>query len=156
MDKTPFVMLQAHPDDYYAQSTKSLDKGEKLVSRVFFSKENIGLLQRRIIREIMKITNGQYLIETQDENDLLTVMKAIYSDNPSDLDLVTNNDIRNYIARLNNIVIADIVPDIISELKTYFRYLDDVFGPQHVLDRPVNVSNAGKKLLPSSTGRFDY
>ena len=154
MMKTPFIMLQAHPDDYYDMSEQSLNgiRKEPLLSKVFFSQQNINLLQKRIITEVLKTTNGGYLIEKQNENDLLIVMQLIYSEHAKHL----HNHIRKQISDLNDLVLDEIVPSIVSELKAYFGYLNDVFGPRKIMDRPENVSKAGLKILPSETRRFDF
>jgi predicted type IV restriction endonuclease len=156
--KTPFIMFQAHKDDYYdmsIQSANNINK-ESILSRVFFSPENTIIIQKRIIMEILKETKGKYQIEPQDKNDIRAVQQFVFMNNNKDIP--NNTDaIRQRVGELNDIAVSEIVPDIITNLNSYFHYLRDSQGSMQIMDRPENVSNAGRKLLPSSTTKlFDY
>ncbi len=145
--KTPFVLFQAHPDDYnkMVQQSEQNVHNESILEKAFFHPKNIDIVQKQIIMEVFRISNGEYLIEKQNENDLRVVMDAIFFEHAKHLPY----NIREQITELNSRVVDDVVPGIISEIKSYFGYLDRAFGPMQVMDRPKNVSNAGSKTLPS-------
>jgi hypothetical protein len=65
------------------------------------------------------------------------------------------DDIKGQIRELNNLVVDDVVPNIISEINGYIGYLDRAFAPRKILDHPEYVSNSGQKTLPSVTRTFD-
>jgi len=151
--KTPFMMFQAHKDDYYNMSQNAL-KGvqeESILSKVFFHPKNVDLVQKQIIMEVFRQTNGEYLIEKQSEADLEIIMRSIFIQRARHLP----NNIRDQISELNNLVVDETVPDIVSEIKAYFGYLERAFGPMQVMDRPQNSSKTGLKTLPSMTKTFD-
>lgn len=160
--KTPFVMFQAHKDDYYNMSQDCL-KGiqeESILTKVFFHPKNIDLIQKQIITEIFRRTNGTYLIENQNEIDLQIVMRSIFLTHAKNLLLSENQTVREQIIKeqireLNNLVTDEVFSGILSEIKSYSGYIERAFGPVQIMDRPENVSNAGLKTLPSVTRTFD-
>ena len=52
--KTPFIMFQAHKDDYYNMGQESLIgiQQESVLSKLFFHPKNVDLIQKQIIMEI--------------------------------------------------------------------------------------------------------
>jgi hypothetical protein len=152
--KTPFLLFQSHYDDYYNMSQNSLTgiQVETVVSRAFFSPQNVDRLQKQIIAEVFRRSNGEYLIEKQDEQDLQIVMRSMYLQHARHVP----NDVPGQIKELNNLVTDDSVPGIISQVNSYFGYLERAFAPRKILDRPENVSSAGTKTLPSISRTFGY
>lgn len=151
--KTPFVMFQAHRDDYQTMSQDSLRgvQEESILSRVFFHPKNVDLIQKQIIVNVFRETNGAYLIEKQNEADLQIVMRSMFIQHARHVP----DNIKEQIRELNNLVVDDITPGIVSQVQAYFGYLERAFGPRQFLDRPENVSNAGFRILPSVTRTFD-
>lgn len=152
--KTPFLLFQSHKDDYYNMSQNSVSgiQVETILSKVFFSPQNVDLLQKQIIMEVFRRTNGEYLIQKQDEKDLQVVMRSIYLQHARH----TPNDVRGQIRELNNIATDDIVPNIVSAVNGYYGYLERAFEPRQVMDLPVNTSSAGTRTLPSVSKTFGY
>lgn len=151
--KTPFIVFQSHFDDYYNMSQESLRgiQQESILSKVFFHPKNVDLIQKQIIIEVFRRTNGSYLIEKQDEADLQIVMRSIFLQHAKHIP----NNIKEQICELNNLVVNEVIPGIISEIKAYFGYLESVFGSRQIMERPENVSNTGLKYLPSVTRIFE-
>ena len=151
--KTPFVVFQAHHDDYYNMSRKSLDNvhDETILSKVFFHPKNVDLIQKQIILQIFYRTNGEYLIEHQNELDLRIVMQSVFMKYAKHLP----NNIQEQIRELDNLVVDEVIPDIISQIQAHFGYIAQVFGPTYIMDHPVNVSKSGRKTLPSVTRTYD-
>lgn len=151
--KTPFVMFQSHKDDYYNMSQESVRgvQEETILSRVFFHPKNVDLIQKQIIVEVFRKSNGAYLIEKQNEEDLQVIMRSMYIQHARHVP----DHIKEQIRELNNLVVDDIVPNVLSEINAYFGYLERTFAPRQILDRPECVSNAGQKTLPSVTRTWD-
>ncbi|XWV25041.1 hypothetical protein QJ856_gp0737 [Tupanvirus deep ocean] len=151
--KTPFIMFQAHKDDYYNMSQDSLRgvQEESILSKVFFHPKNVDLIQKQIIIDVFRKTNGEYLIEKQNEADLQIVMRSVFIQHARHLP----DNIKGQIRELNNLVVDEVVPGIVSEIMAHFGYLQRAFGPMQIMDRPENVSNAGLRTLPSVTRPFD-
>jgi len=148
--KTPFVFLQERTYDY--DSTNKTAIGSYFLkddaSIAFFSKENMERLQKLIKEAVLLESHGKFkLEEDQDNDDLLIVMSAIY------LQFSNNGlvEIDKQVTDLNKMVIDSITPGIITEVKQYFGYLRDINTPITPMKRPENVSNAGRKTLPSIT-----
>lgn len=151
--KTPFVLFQSHTDDYYNMSQESVRgiQEETILSKVFFHPKNVALVQKQLIGEVFRRTDGSYLIEKQNEEDLQIIMRSIFLQHARHIP----DNIPGQIQELNNLVVDDIVPNLVSEINGYFGYLERAFGPRQIMDRPENVSNAGLKTLPSVTRTFD-
>jgi hypothetical protein len=151
--KAPFVLFQAHHDDYYQMAQDSLRglQQESLLAKIFFHPKNVDLIQKQIIIQVFRRSNGEYMIEKQDETTLQIVMRSIFLQHAKHLP----NHIKEQITELDNMVVDAVVPDILSEIKAHFTYLKTVFSPREIMDHPVNVSNAGKKTLPSISQFFD-
>jgi hypothetical protein len=151
--KTPFLMFQSHYTDYYNMS-KDCVKGiqeESILSKIFFSPQNVDLLQRQIIATVFERTNRAYLIEKQNEEDLQVVMRSMFLQHARHV----ADHIKEQIQELNNLVTDDVVPNIISQVNQYIGYLDRTFLPRQIMDHPECVSSAGMRTLPSVTRTFD-
>uniref|UniRef100_A0A6C0LQH8 Minor capsid protein P8 central region domain-containing protein n=1 Tax=viral metagenome TaxID=1070528 RepID=A0A6C0LQH8_9ZZZZ len=152
--KTPFLLFQSHFNDYYNMSQDSLaglQQQESILSKVFFSPQNVDIVQKQIILEVFRRTNGAYWIEKQEEKDLQIIMRSMFIQHARHVP----DDIKGQIKELNNIVVDDIVPNVISQVNAYFGYLERAFAPRQIMDRPECVSIAGTKTLPSVTRTFD-
>ena len=93
-----------------------------LLSKTFFSAENIDLLQKLIIVGVDKKSRGLYKIGYQDEDVLKVIMRAIYLQNSKNL----CNNITEQIQQLNNHVINYAVPQIYNEAGSYLKYKQHV------------------------------
>lgn len=127
---------------YKDEALKSI-QSESPLSRVYFSKDNIDLLQDLIRYNVWEKSNKTYKIGRQSDLQLKIVMRSIYfqySQNQFD-------NITKQIERLNDIVVNDCVPRIISNIKQYLKYKQDVSQLRVPMDRPQYLSNAGTKTL---------
>ena len=150
--KTPFLFIQAHTDDYYnaAQEMMRGVQEETILSKLFFSPDNVNRIQDQIIKTVLIRTKYQYLIERQDEADLMIVLRSMFLQHARHY----ADDIPGQIRELNDLVVDEVVPGIISEIKQYIGYLERTFEPRYYMDRPENASAAGLRTLPSVTSTF--
>lgn len=145
-----------HKTDYAKTMTKGIMFEEDIdpMTKLFFSKDNIKRIQKMLKNEVFSRTNGEYKLDVdQDENDLLVAMKAVYFDDHNGARFLPTEVVRQ-VKFLNKKVIDRIVPYMISEMKQYYSYLKEINNPIKPIMRPMNVSNAGRKTLPSITTTF--
>ena len=152
--RTPFLFLQEHRKNYKNMASTAL-KGiqtKSELSKLYFSDENIKRLQKKIRKEILAKTNGQFRLEVdQEQRDLFIVMRAVYMEHARFLP----GQIVRQIKRLNEKVVDDIIPGMITELRQYYGYLKEINKPLEPIMRPMNVNNAGRRTLPSITSVWE-
>ena len=141
-------------DSIYIKMAKSLEMEYNKLNnlprlfKLFFSKENIYRLQQTIKKEVNIRTQGKFrLKEDQETSDLLICMRAIYLDHGKNLD----KNIVRQTKILNKLLIDNIMPDIISNIRQQYDYIRDITQPRQIMINPVNVNGAGRKQLPSFT-----
>lgn len=123
------------------------------LGEIFFSPENIGRLQKMIKKEVFLRTNGKYKLNIdQNETDLIVVMRAVYITDA----LNSPYKLIHQVKELNHRTIERIVPDMISMIKQDQQYLNEIDKPINPIPRPVNISRAGRKSLPSTTTIFNF
>ena len=114
-----------------------------LLKSVFFSSENVELINKQLILNVWKRTKGLYKIGFQDTNKIIIVMQYIYIEYCKNLPF----DIKGQIKKLNCMVVNDIIPDIITNLEQKIGYLQDIEQRKPLLDLPISTTN--NKTLPS-------
>lgn len=122
-----------------------------MLNQLFMSAENIEYLQQRIRYEVYMATNQETIIGRQDETELSIIMRSIYFTYGRNLP----TDIKGQIKNLNDLVIQDCVPKILSAIQGELRYLLDASSNPIPLSLPQNMSTAGMKILPSVTSIFN-
>jgi hypothetical protein len=151
--RTPFVFLQEHKKNYKNMAPVALKglQANSELSKMYFSDKNMKRLQRLIKKEVLNRTHGKYRLDVdQEQKDLLIAMRAVYLEHCRYLP----GQVVRQIKRLNLKVVDTIVPSMITEIKQYYGYLDDINNPIKPIMRPINVNNAGRKTLPSVTTTF--
>ena len=134
-------------------------RSESFLTFLYFSKQNILNLQS-LIRYLVHRETGM-TIDNQNPRELIIVMRSVfelYSRHPPYFDEAKGieynmsivNKTKEEVSRLNQIVLNETVPKIISMLLQYFGYLRDVEG-RRFMDAPENVNIAGQRSLRSVT-----
>lgn len=155
-------------DDYSKDisNTSSLFKnlhGETLLTRLFFSDANLKQIQN-VVKYLVYKYMGK-VIDNQSKEELLIIMRSTYLEyfnQPinyrEDLDQATKNlaivQTQAEVKRLNDLVINEIVPKIISELQQYLDYLRDAsqpFGGRDTKITPLNANIKGERVYRSAT-----
>jgi hypothetical protein len=112
------------------------------LSQVFFSEQNIQIIQNGIRAGVYKRSNGQYTIGPQDCDSLKIIMRSVflqYSANQP-------NNITEQIAELNKIVLEYCIQQVYSEAQGYMIYVNDVSTLVVPIERPVMTSNNDRQL----------
>jgi hypothetical protein len=155
-----FNFTKKNDNNLNVNSAKHLPNGETLLSFLFFSKQNIINIQNNLKYLIFKELDQ--IIDYQDNNVLIIIMRSIYleySRHPKILDPTMSPNIKKIllkqysdeVARLNDLVISETVPNIISQLQQYVDYLYDASKLQIPIDKPISTSVAGTRNLRSIT-----
>ena len=112
------------------------------LSQVFFSEQNIQIIQNGIRAGVYKKSNGQYTIGPQDCDSLKIVMRSVF------LQYAANqpNNITEQITELNKIVLDYCIQQVYSEAQGYITYVNDVSTLVVPIERPVMTSNNDRQL----------
>jgi uncharacterized cupin superfamily protein len=146
--RTPFLFTQDHQKDYKSKTWTAIRNihSNTDLSKMFFSDKNVKRVQKQIKTAVYKKTNGKYRLDVdQDEKDILIAMRAVYLEYGRFLP----GKIVRQVKRLNKQVLDEVLPSMITELKQYYGYLNEINGPLKPIARPLNMGNAGRKSLPS-------
>jgi hypothetical protein len=136
------------------------NRSETLLTFLFFSDTNIQNIQN-ILKYLVHKING-YIIDNQSVTELLIIMRGIfleYSLHPKLIDESMSDAEKqeltikytNEVKRLNQIVIDQILPKVVSQIKQYLDYLRDASEQPYYMDKPENVSIQGQKQYRSAT-----
>lgn len=134
-------------DDHYTKiALKQWKVCPSKVAKLFFSVNNIKRIQKKLRREIYNRSYGKFkLSEDQSVLDLLQVMIVIYEQYGKDLP----SSIVRQVKVLNEQTVQYISPDMMTNLKQHYGYLDDIKNPINPLPQPINVNHGGRLQLPS-------
>lgn len=152
--RTPFLFLQNHHQNFPKKAQTALKgiQSQSELSKRYFSSRNIRKIQKMLKNEVFVRTKGKYRLDVnQDEQKVFIVMRAVYMEHGRFMP----NNIKEQLRELNKRVIKEVTPDIITNIKQYYHYLQEINGPIKPIDRPVNVNNAGRKTLPSISTTFE-
>ena len=119
------------------------------LEKYFFSDENVDLINKQLIMQVFKKTNGEFKISTQKYEDLIIVMRYTFIEYARHLPY----DITNQIRELNCTVIGQILPNIITQITQRKEYLRVISAPREILPLPISESTSNR-LLPSVTTTF--
>jgi hypothetical protein len=113
---------------------------ETQLSKAFFSKENIQILQNGLRAGVYKISKGQLTIAPQDYDSLIIIMRSIF------LSYSTNqcSNTQEQISCLNQMVLNYCIPKLYSEAQGYMKYINDVSSLAVPLDTPKLESQRDK------------
>ena len=99
---------------------------------------------------VHKRSNGKYTIGRQSSHELHIIMRSIYLQYSPNLEKMYTKQIKY----LNDLVIEECVPKIISEANQRDGFIKDIQNLPVPIDRPVNMSNTGMKNNRSVTSIF--
>ena len=112
------------------------------LSDVFFSKENIQILQNGIRKGVYELSNKQFIISEQNEDELKIIMRSIFLQYSKNL----KNNIKEQISSLNNLVLNYAINQVYSESIGYIKFKYDVSTMYEPISRPVLSRTNDKQL----------
>ena len=151
-DNSPYQLFQENSlkKDTFRKHATTGQLECNLLNQVFFSKENLDLVQEQIRYGVWMASNKKYAIGRQSDIDLQLIMRSIYYQYGKNLPY----NIKEQIVELNNLVVQDCVPKILSQVEQHIGYLFDASTAPVPLSLPESMSSAGRKQLPSVTTTF--
>jgi hypothetical protein len=112
------------------------------LSQVFFSKENIQIIQNGIRAGVYQRSNGQYIIGPQDCDSLKIIMRSVFLQHSANQPY----NISQQIEELNKIVLNYCIQQVYSEAQGYMKYIDDASTLVVPISHPVQASNTDRQL----------
>jgi hypothetical protein len=120
---------------------------ETALSRAYFSKENIQIIQNGIRAGVYNKSNHQYIVAPQDCDTLKIIMRSVF------LQHAVNQPqhITAQIEQLNKMVLDYCIFHVYSEAQSYIKYLHDVSTLAVPLSTPIVESQKDKHnyLMPN-------
>ena len=115
---------------------------ETNLSRAFFSRENVQIIQNGIKAGVYQKSNRQYVIADQNVDTLHIIMRSIFMQNS----INTESNIPQQISQLNQLVIDFSVPRIYSTLISHNKYIRDASMMPEPMSHPKLMKES--KQLP--------
>lgn len=135
---TPFFIqdkIQKNEKTNYSNAMQGLMENS-LLSITFFSYSNIENLQNMLRSQIYKLTNNQYKIDYQDNDQLKIVMRSVFLQHS----LNHSDKIEEQINTLNKKVLEYTVPQVHNELVSYIKYKKDISSPPELMKLPESLT----------------
>lgn len=119
---------------------------ETSLSKAYFSKDNIEIVQNGIRAGVYYKSNKQYIVAPQDCDALKIVMRSVFLQHAAN----QPNNISGQITELNKIVLDYCINHVYSEAQGYMKYLHDVSTLAVPMSTPIVESQRDKKnyLMP--------
>lgn len=111
------------------------------LNQAYFSPTNVQNVQNKIRYEVYHRSKGEFLIDPQSADELLTVMRAMYLQYGRNLP----DRIPEQIAELNGFVVEWAVPKILAEVSMHKYYLRDISTMPMPLAHPIKLDMTGSK-----------
>jgi len=145
VNKPTYKISNANPDLYTEKTANTVNRlySGNCLSEMYFSKENINIIQEGIINSVYNKSNGEFSIGKQSEQELSIVMRSIYLQYSKNL----NFNINEQILELNTLVIRWCVDEIITNIKQYVNYRKNVSTLPLPLEHAQLPSQKGTKTL---------
>jgi hypothetical protein len=137
--------IPAHQCTTFRNPTEGL-WDETILSKAFFSKSNIQILQNGIRMGVYNKSNGQYIIGAQDCDVLKIIMRSVYLQNSSNLP----SNIKEQVEQLNKMVLDYCIQQVYGEAQGYMKYINDVSTLAVPISHPVMADNTDRQLLLKS------
>ena len=135
-DKIPVKQCAGYRDPLNGTWTGSL------LSTMFFSEENMNILQNAIKKGVYDRSNKQFVIGNQNCDELKIIMRSIYLQHCNNLPV----NIKFQVEKLNNLVTNYAIDQVYKEAIGYMKYKYDASTLVVPISTGVNTSNKGKTL----------
>jgi len=115
-----------------------------ILAQVYFSAENIQIIQNAIRANVYKYSGGKINVPNQNIDNLKIVMRGVYMEYAEHYP----TNIKGQVERLNKLVLDYAVPNVYSEAVAYFKYLVDQSTLAMPLELPEVSDRVYKQLEP--------
>lgn len=117
----------------------------------FFSKENVEIINKKLIITVYNKTNKKFLICPQKEENLIIVMRYVWIEYSRNLPF----NITEQIEELNCRVVSEILPTVVSNADQKIGYIRDISTQPVGPPLPVNTKNV-ERTLPSISNLLTF
>jgi len=117
-----------------------------VLAQVFFSGENIQIIQNAIRKGVYDMSKGKYNVQNQNIDALKIIMRSTY------LTYAEHHPdkITEQVERLNSLVLDYCVPFVFNETKFYMKYLED----QSTIAVPFDKTNKNDRVYKQLEPKF--
>jgi hypothetical protein len=112
------------------------------LSDLFFSKENIEIIQNGIRIGVYKMSNNNYIIDKQDYDEIKVIMRSVFLQNSKNKPC----NITEQITKLNKIVLEYAIKQVYGEAQGYIKYKYDISNIHEPIAYPVMSKLNNKQL----------
>lgn len=144
-NKMPFELSEKIQVDNKVNDYRDATRGiiaETPLSKLFFSKENMQLIQNGMRNGVYKRSSGKYVIEDQNVDALKNIMRAMFLEHAKH----QPTNIIGQIEALNDIIVDYSVPKIYNESIAYEKYCYDQSTIAIPMELPKNHDRNFKQL----------
>ena len=113
------ISIKNKTTEYRGALTGELETN--VLSQVFFSAENIQIIQNGLRAGVYKMSNNQFVIAPQNIDNLKIIMRSIYLQYAQHYP----DNIKEQVERLNRLVLDYAVPSVYNEAVGYMKYRED-------------------------------
>ena len=125
---------------------RSIHQSPDAINTRFFNSNNVDVIQNMLKSQIQSKTG--FVIDRQDDDALLIIMRACYIENDVDSSLSPDD----FVKGLNDMVVRIALPQIASGIKGYLAYLKDASSLPTPIPRAQNMSVKGTRTLELRSG----
>ena len=120
-------------------------KGEvenNILAKVFFSKENIDIIQDGLRAGVYRMSDEKFIIPPQNINNIKMIMRKVYLQHAHHNFERVNQEVN----RLNSIILKSAIPRVYNNAISYNKYRIDQTTLVSPMDRPKQVDRDHKHL----------
>ena len=150
MDKFENIKFNYHelPSAYLSANPNSDELRKQLITNevgscpnaklenIFFSNENIDIINKKLILAVYNLTDKKFKIAEQNHESLIIVMRYIFINYAKHLPF----NIKEQINELNNLLLKEIIPNIITNITQKINYLNYIKERPPLLDLPISTN----------------
>lgn len=112
------------------------------LSKAFFSSENVAILQNGIKKGVYEKSNGKFIIDKQDADQLGIVMRSIFLQHSANMPC----NLTEQITSLNRLVLDYCINQVYGETQGYIKYRQDASTMYTPMNHPAQVDVNDKTL----------
>ena len=134
------IELKNKPTDYRDALTGTWE--HNMLEQVFFSAENIQIIQNAIKGSVYKLSNNRYILPNQNIQQLKIIMRGMYLQYAEHY----ADNIKGQVERLNKLVLDYAIPSVYNEAVSYEKYCRDASTLVTPMARPLQHNRDYKQL----------
>lgn len=115
---------------------------DSMLSKAYFSKENIQIVQNGLRAGVHKMSGEKYIIAPQNVDTLKIIMRSIFIQHAEH----NENDITGQIVKLNNLVLDYAILNVYNEIDGYVKYCRDQSTLVVPMELPKQVDREFRQL----------